>query len=284
MDFIKMQTLGNDYILMDCLNFNKNDYMVLKDKIKIFSDRHFGIRASGVVFMMDSKVADVKLLTFNSDGTESKICSDSIRCSIKYLYDNKLTSKNYLKVETKSGIKDVSLRVCEDGIESIMIDMGKPDISARKIPVITDKSIFVNEDICVLDKKFKTTCISVGNPHAVCFVNNVDFIDLQNVGPYFETNYHFPERVNIEFVQVIDDKTIKIRIWSRGVGEVLSCGSGACASVVAGVLNHYLNRDEDIFVLSKGGGQKVNYSTNGNVILKGNAKFVFEGKKYQIGK
>lgn len=281
MDFIKMQTLGNDYILIDCLEFNKNDFSRLKDKVKDFSDRHFGIGANGVVFIMDSKVADVKLIMFNQDGSESKTCTDAIRCVTKYLSIMHLINKDEIKIETKSGIKCTTVN---NNTNQIIINMGNPNLSARKIPVITDKSIFINDDITVLNQNFKTTCVSMGNPHAVSFIDFLDKIDFQKIGPYFEMHYRFPERVNVEIAKVVNPNTVNVKIWSRGVGEVLSCGSGACASVVAGVLNHYFNKNEWIKVVSKGGIQKVKYLENDDVLLEGSADIIFEGKTYKLYK
>lgn len=272
MNFIKMQTLGNDYAIIDCLSYKKNDFLKLKSKVKLLSDYHYGIGARGIVFITSSDKADVKMIMYNPDGTESKMCSDGLRCVAVYL--NKKVKKVKFEIETKAGIIPVLID------KDVIINMGKINITPKKIPVITDKNIFINEDIYVAGERFKTTCLSVGNPHAVSFVDNVDNINLKEIGPYFEMHYLFPERVNVNFVQIINEDAIKIKTWERGVGEVLSCGSGACASVGAAILNHKLDQNKTIEVASKGGVQKVKCLKNEEMILKGKANFIYKGKTY----
>lgn len=275
--FIKMQATGNDYIYIDCINQNI-DMENIKKYISSMCDRNFGIGSDGVIFIVPSDVATAKMIMFNKDGSESFMCGNGIRSVAKYLYESKLTSDKEFTIETKAGIRKMLLNIEKDIIKNISVNMGHPNFNPMLIPVITEKSFFINENILINDNNYKTTCLSMGNPHAVVFAKNINNIKLNNIGPIFECNYHFPERTNVEFVQKLDDENMKIRIWERGTGETLSCGSGACASVAAGVITGEFKKNTPINVIQNGGTLQVEYNENEGIILTGEAEKVYEGK------
>ena len=276
MEFTKMHGIGNDYIYFNCLEQEIQNPEELSIKL---SDRHFGVGGDGIILIMPSKVADFRMRMFNADGSEGEMCGNATRCIGKYVYEKGLTDKKEITLETLAGIKVLKLTVNnENKVDLISVNMGKPIIEANKIPVIFDKEKVINEEVNIADKKWNITTVSMGNPHCVVFTKDIENMDLTKIGPIFENNKMFPQRINTEFVEVIDNKTIKMRVWERGSGETLACGTGACAVTVAAVLNKYCKVDDEIIIKLLGGDLKVKYQSDGTVSMTGPAEFVFEGR------
>lgn len=276
MEFTKMHGIGNDYIYFNCLEQEIQNPEELSIKL---SDRHFGVGGDGIILIMPSKVADFRMRMFNADGSEGEMCGNATRCIGKYVYEKGLTDKKEITLETLAGIKILKLTVNnENKVDLISVNMGKPIIEANKIPVIFDKEKVVNEEVNIADKKWNITTVSMGNPHCIVFTKDIENMDLTKIGPIFENNKMFPQRINTEFVEVIDNKTIKMRVWERGSGETLACGTGACAVTVAAVLNKYCKVDDEIIIKLLGGDLKVKYQSDGTVSMTGPAEFVFEGR------
>ena len=275
LNFTKMHGCGNDYIYIDCLKNDISDPVNLSIKL---SDRRYQVGGDGIILICPSKSADAKMRIFNKDGSEGQMCGNGIRCVAKYLYDNNLVSdKNHITVETLSGIKTLSI-VENKGSEAIVkVDMGKAILSAEDIPTIFSKDKIVNEPITVSDKTYNVTCVSMGNPHCVIFCDEVYSADVKGIGSKLSCNSIFPEGVNVEFVSVMDENNIAMRVWERGSGETLACGSGACASVVAAVENGFCKKAQDVTVHLRGGKLTINYSDDG-VLMTGSAVKVFEGE------
>ena len=272
--FSKMHGLGNDYVYVNCLEQRIKHPNELS---KLVSDRHFGIGSDGLVLIYPSDKADFEMRMFNADGSEGNMCGNAIRCVGKYVFDNKLTDKTELDIDTKSGIKHLHL-IVEDGKAcAAEVKMGDAVLRARSIPVETDYEEFISQPMVVHGETFLVTCVSMGNPHAVIFCQDVDNMPLNIIGPLFENHEIFPERINTEFVQLIDRNTIKMRVWERGSGETFACGTGACASVVAAVLNDHCDLGSEVTVRLKGGDLKITYLENHSVLMKGPATHVFDG-------
>ncbi len=271
--FVKMQGCGNDYIYFDC--FQKE--LVGPESLSvILSDRHFGIGGDGVVMICPSQVADAKMRMFNLDGSEGKMCGNAIRCVGKYLYESGKIKKEEMNIETLSGIKHLSLSVRHGEVESVTVQMGTAILKPSEIPAKFDGDAVVARPLTVEGQTYCVTCVSMGNPHCITFVSNLETLPMEKIGPAFETHPAFPERVNTEFVQVIDRSTIRMRVWERGSGETWACGTGACAAVVASVLNGFCDKDRDVTVKLKGGDLTIRY-TDETVFLTGTAEKVFEG-------
>ena len=262
MKFTKMQGCGNDYIYVNC--FEENVKNPSETAIKV-SDRHFGVGSDGLILICPSETADFKMRMFNADGSEGKMCGNGIRCVAKYVYDFGLTQKKRITVETLSGIKTLQLNVREGKVETVQVDMGQPILTPHEIPVKFEGEKMVDQPVMVNGTEYHITCVSMGNPHAITFVEDVKTLDLEKIGPYFEKHEIFPYRVNTEFIHIIDRKTIDMRVWERGSGETLACGTGACASVVACVLNN-LTEDE-VLVHLLGGDLKIKYDRQNNTVL-----------------
>ncbi len=273
LNFTKMHGCGNDYICFNCFKEQINDPQSLAISL---SDRHFGIGGDGIVLICPSDVADAKMRMFNIDGSEGKMCGNAIRCVAKFLYDNKMVDSTEIKIETLSGIKTLSLTTKDNLVTSVTVDMGKAELDPSKIPVDIKLDQIVNHKINIGNQNFHITCVSMGNPHCVVFCDDISELDLCVIGREFETNKIFPERVNTEFLEIIDEKTLKMRVWERGSGETLACGTGACAATVAAVLNGHCKKGEDIKVILLGGELIINY-TDERVLMTGAAQKVFEG-------
>ena len=272
--FTKMQGLGNDYIYVNCFTQTIENPSVVAKKV---SDRHFGIGSDGLVLILPSQVADFRMRMFNSDGSEAEMCGNAIRCVGKFVYDNKLTDKNVIKVETLAGIKVLDMAVENGQITLIKVDMGEPILEPEKIPVISEKSRFISDEVEVNGDIFKVTCVSMGNPHAVTYVKDVENFPLEVVGPIMETHKLYPRKINSEFVEVIDRNTLKMRVWERGAGETLACGTGACAVLVASVLNDLSERKATVKLL--GGDLLIEWNETDNHVYKtGPAMKVFDGE------
>ena len=270
-----MQGIGNDYIYFDCFKQEIENPNELAVKL---SDRHFGIGGDGIVLICPSKVADAKMRMFNLDGSEGKMCGNAIRCVGKYLYDNAMVDKEEISIETLSGIKYLTLYEGEDGkIAKVKVDMGQAELEAEKIPVTLKKGKIISEKAMIGNKEEVITCVSMGNPHCVVFVDSVDGLDLEKIGPVFENADIFPDRINTEFIEVLGRNKLKMRVWERGSGETLACGTGACASAVAAVLNGYADMGKDITISLIGGELTINY-TSESVMMTGAAAVVFNGE------
>ena len=271
--FTKMQGCGNDYVYSSTLSQPITDYSHLA---KTLSDRHFGIGGDGVIFVCPSEIADVRMRMFNEDGSEGKMCGNGVRCVAKFAYDHHLVSGDTVKVETLSGIKTVKLSFDGEQVVGAIVDMGKAILKPALIPVDTKLERFINETYSFGDQEYTISCVGMGNPHCVTFVPDVDSLELNTIGPLFEHSELFPERVNTEFVELIDPTHLKMRVWERGSGETYACGTGACASVVAAVENGYCAKGSEITVSLRGGDLKITY-TDDTVIMEGPAVTVFNG-------
>lgn len=275
MKFTKMQGMGNDYIYFNGFEENIADPSSLSVRL---SDRHFGVGGDGIVIILPSEIADFRMRMFNADGSEGKMCGNASRCIGKYVYEKGLTDKTELTLETLSGIKKLSLKTENGRVTSVTVDMGKAEFSAEKIPVIFDKNEVINEPVTIGGETRSITCVSMGNPHCVIFTDSVKDMELEKIGPSFENAPIFPERINTEFARVIDDKTLEMRVWERGSGETLACGTGACATVAAAVRNGIVPPDEFIKIKLLGGELSIKYCSDGTVLMEGGAEFCFEGE------
>ena len=274
MKFTKMEGCGNDYVYVNGFEEkidNPNEVAIA------VSDRHFGIGSDGLIIINPSEVADFKMCMYNADGSEGKMCGNGIRCVAKYVYDFKLTDKDVITVETLSGIKTLKLNVENGKVKTVRVNMGAPILECDKVPVKYDDEKMINKPVKVDGKTFNTTCVSMGNPHAVTFINDTDNLEIEKIGPKFENNEIFPDKVNTEFIQIIDKKTVKMRVWERGSGETFACGTGACASVVASVLNRLTENKVTVKLL--GGELEIEYNQDENTVyMTGPARVVFTGE------
>lgn len=276
MKFVKMQGLGNDYIYIDAINQKIENREELARKI---SDIHFGIGSDGMILICKSEIADYKMEIYNADGSQAEMCGNGIRCFGKFLYENNFTKKKEIKVETLCGIKTLYLNVKENKVNSVTVDMGNPILEANKIPTTIEKDIIRNYPLIINNKEFKINCVSMGNPHTIIFTNDLEKMDIRRYGKEIEKNSYFPNRTNVEFAQILNRNTVKIYVWERGTGETLACGTGACATVVAGVINGYLERRVKVFL--KGGNLLVEWGKNNKIYLTGPATTVFDGELYE---
>ncbi|NLH01203.1 MAG: diaminopimelate epimerase, partial [Clostridiales bacterium] len=240
------------------------------------SDRHFGVGGTGIVMIEKSEIADAKMRVFNADGSESGMAGNCIRCVGKYLYDRGIVPKTDITIETASGIKELTLYSFGGEVRSVRVNMGKAELMPGKIPVRLDGNRVIDRKVKVAGGEYSINCVNMGNPHCVVFVERVDRVDVSSLGPLFENDPLFPDRVNTEFVRVVNRNTLKMRVWERGNGETLACGTGACAAVVAAVENGFCEKGEDITVKVRGGELVVNY-TDEAVYLTGNASLVYNG-------
>ncbi len=280
-DFVKMHGLGNDFILIDCLNKSLGDSSFLSYLAKKLCDRNFGIGADGLILILASSQADLRMRIFNFDGSEAQMCGNGIRCFAKYAYENKLISKNKFAVETLAGIIIPEL-IFQDlknkKVLRIKVNMGTPKLRRREIPMngedtptVIDETLKINPE-----QTFKITCVSMGNPHCITFVNDVQSISVDEIGPKIENHPLFPEKTNVEFIQVLNKQEINFRVWERGVGETLACGTGACAALVAAVLNNKTDRKATIHL--PGGDLDILWADDGYIYMTGPAELVFRGE------
>lgn len=275
MKFTKMQGIGNDYVYINCFKEEVKNPSELAIKI---SDRHFGVGADGLILIRPSEKADFEMAMYNADGSRGEMCGNGIRCVAKYVYDYGLTDKTSISVETLAGIKYLHLTVEDGKVRFVKVDMGKPELEPEKIPVKIQGKQAVNVTITVAGKEYRMTCVSMGNPHAVVYIDcDVREFPLESVGPQFENHEMFPNRVNTEFVRVIDRHTLEMRVWERGSGETLACGTGACAVTVASILNG-LTEDE-VTVRLLGGNLNIKWDREKNTVyMTGPAEVVFDGE------
>ena len=270
--FTKMHGLGNDYVYIDAINQKIENESSLA---KFVSNRHFGIGSDGLILICKSEIADFKMRMFNSDGSEAEMCGNGIRCVGKFVYDKGLTNKTTVKIETLAGIKTLILNTKDGKVETARVDMGEPILEAEKIPVISTEKPVKNLELEAENKKFKFTCVSMGNPHAI----TIEF-DVEKYGKVLEVDKAFPKKANIEFAQIIDRQNINMRVWERGAGETLACGTGACATAVACNLNGLTDRKVNIELL--GGTLNIEWNeTDNHVYMTGPAVTVFDGELYE---
>lgn len=270
-----MHGIGNDYIYVNCMDGIGFD--PAQTSIQL-SDRHFGVGSDGMILICPSDKADFRMRMFNADGSEGKMCGNGVRCFAKYVYCKGLTDKTVITIETLGGIKTAWLTVENGDVTLVRVNMGSPNFSPQLIPVNFTGESMINQPITVGGREWNVTCVSMGNPHCVTFVEDVDGLDLEKIGPKFEHDPIFPERVNTEFVQPVDDTTIKMRVWERGSGETWACGTGACAVAAASILNGVVNQNS-VTVKLRGGDLLIEWDRGENVIyMTGTATFVFEGE------
>ena len=272
-----MHGLGNDYVYIDVTKEKIPDD--ISEFAKIISDRRFGVGSDGLILICPSDRCDFKMKIYNMDGSEAQMCGNGIRCVGKYVYDKGLTKKDTITIETLAGDKVLNLNIESGKVSTVQVDMGEPILEPKKIPVDvkTKNNVVKDLSIKVLDKTFNFTCVSMGNPHAVTVVNDIEKFDVEKYGSILEKDIHFPERANIEFIELIDTKTIKMRVWERGAGETFACGTGACAATVASIMNELVERKVTVKLL--GGDLKIKWDKeNNHVYMTGPATTVFEGE------
>ena len=275
MKFTKMQGIGNDYVYVNCFEETVADPERVSE---IISDRHFGIGADGLVLIMPSDKADFRMRMFNADGSEGNMCGNATRCIGKFVYDNHLTDKTSITLETRSGIKKLTLYPENGKVKTVLVDMGKAVLKPADIPMNVSGDTFINKPITVDGKEVFITAVSMGNPHAVTYVDDVDSLELEKIGPSFENHPLFPERVNTEFIKILDESTMQMRVWERGSGETWAGGTGACPATAASVLNGYFPHDKEITVKLRGGDLFITYKSDGTVLMRGPAETVFTGE------
>jgi len=278
-DFIKMHGIGNDFIVLDYFSKPFPAEVNFNQLAKKLCHRHFGIGADGLILVMPSQRYDFRMRIFNFDGSEPQMCGNGIRCFARYIYENNLTNKRKFSVETLAGeiIPELVFNPTTNILEGVKVDMGKPRLTRKEIPILGDgESQAVNESFSLDNgEKYNITCVSMGNPHCVIFVEDVDIFPVTEVGPFIENNSLFPEKTNVEFIQLLNKQEIKFRVWERGVGETMACGTGASAAVVAGVLNKKLHSDSIVHL--KGGDLRIQWEDDRHVYMTGAAENVFTG-------
>lgn len=273
MKFTKMHGLGNDYVYVNCFEEKIDNPPAVA---RFVSDRHFGIGSDGLIMINPSKTADFEMEMYNADGSRGEMCGNGIRCVAKYVYDYGLTDKTQISVETLGGIKYLDLTVEDGKVSLVKVDMGKPELEADLIPIISEREQVIDEPIEVDGKEYHMTGVSMGNPHAVIYVDDVKGLDMEKIGPKFENHERFPKRINTEFVHCIDRQTVEMRVWERGSGETLACGTGACAVAVSSILNNLT--DTQVTVKLLGGDLQIEWDQKKNhVFMTGPAKVVFDG-------
>lgn len=275
MKFTKMHGAGNDYIYINCFEETVKNPEKLAIKV---SDRHFGIGSDGLILISPSDKADFKMNIYNADGSEGMMCGNGIRCVSKYVYDNGMTDKDEISVETRSGIKLIKMNVENGKVVSARVNMGEPILEAEKIPTRFDGKNVIRKKLTIDEKEYEVTCVSMGNPHCIVYVDDVKDIDLEKIGPKFENNEMFPERINTEFVHVVSDTELDMRVWERGSGETLACGTGSCAVTVASVLCGYCKRNTEIKINLLGGTLTDIWTDGGDVYMTGPAATVCTGE------
>lgn len=275
MKFTKMHGAGNDYIYVNGFEEtikNRNEFS------KKVSDRHFGIGSDGLIVVDPSEVADCKMDMYNADGSQGKMCGNGVRCVAKFVYDNGIVKKEDIAIETLSGIKYIKVTVKDGKVVAARVNMGKPILRAQEIPTKFEGDTVVSKKLSIGESTFDVTCVSMGNPHCILYVDDVKLIDLEKIGPDFENHPMFPDRINTEFIHIVSETEFDMRVWERGSGETLACGTGACAAAVASVLNGYCKRNTDIKVNLLGGTLTINWTDDGDVYMTGPAETVCTGE------
>ena len=276
MKFTKMQGIGNDYVYVNCFEETIADPSAVA---RFVSDRHFGIGSDGLILVKPSDVADCEMDMYNLDGSQGAMCGNGIRCVAKFAYDKGLVKKKHISVATKSGVKYLDLTVKNNKVSSVKVNMGSPILNAKTIPVVSEKERVIDEPLDVNGTIYRITAVSMGNPHAVVYMDDLTNLDIAKTGPLFENHIHFPDRINTEFVKVIDRRTLQMRVWERGSGETLACGTGACAVAVASTLNGLVDEDVPVTVKLLGGDLQILWNRQENLVyMTGPATTVFEGE------
>lgn len=270
--FTKMHGIGNDYIYINCMESMPDR---LPDLAREMSDRHMGVGGDGIVLICPSDVADFRMRMFNNDGSEARMCGNASRCIAKYVHDHGLTQNNPISLETLSGIKALSLNMNGDEVESVTVDMGEPSLEKSVIPVVAEEDRVVEKAVDTPYGEVKVTAVSMGNPHGVIFVESIEEVPFDTLGPHMERHGMWPDRANIEFAQVLDTENIRMRVWERGTGETLACGTGACATAVAAALTGRTGRKVTLHL--RGGNLEIELADNGHVLMTGPATEVFDG-------
>lgn len=276
MKFTKMQGIGNDYVYVNCFEETVKDPAAVA---RYVSDRHFGIGSDGLILIKPSDIADCEMDMYNLDGSQGAMCGNGIRCVAKYVYDYGIVKKENISVSTKSGIKYLDLTVRDGKVAMVRVNMGSPVLTASQIPVVSSTEEMINAPLKVNGETYYITAVSMGNPHAIVYMADVDHLDIGEIGPYFENHMAFPDRVNTEFVEVLDDHTLKMRVWERGSGETLACGTGACAVAVASILNGHVDGEKPVTVKLLGGDLEIFWDRQENLVyMTGPAATVFDGE------
>ena len=276
MKFTKMHGIGNDYVYVNCFEETVEDPAAVA---RFVSDRHFGIGSDGLILIKPSEAADCEMDMYNLDGSQGAMCGNGIRCVAKYAYDYGIVHKTQMSVATRSGIKYLDLTVKDGKVSQVKVNMGAPILTASQIPVVSEKEEVINEPLEVNGETYYITAVSMGNPHAIVYMTDVDHLDIEKIGPSFENHVAFPDRVNTEFVEVLDEHTVKMRVWERGSGETLACGTGACAVAVASILNERVDGDKPVTVKLLGGDLEIYWNRQENLVyMTGPATTVFDGE------
>lgn len=276
MKFTKMHGIGNDYVYVNCFEETVENPSAVA---RYVSDRHFGIGSDGLILIKPSDIADCEMDMYNLDGSQGAMCGNGIRCVAKYVYDYGIVKKENISVSTKSGIKYLDLTVRDGKVALVRVNMGSPVLTASQIPVVSSTEEMINAPLKVNGETYYITAVSMGNPHAIVYMTDVDHLDIGEIGPYFENHMAFPDRVNTEFVEVLDDHTLKMRVWERGSGETLACGTGACAVAVASILNGHVDGEKPVTVKLLGGDLEIFWDRQENLVyMTGPAATVFDGE------
>ncbi|HIY19355.1 MAG TPA: diaminopimelate epimerase [Candidatus Blautia avistercoris] len=276
MKFTKMHGIGNDYVYVNCFQETVENPA---ETARFVSDRHFGIGSDGLILIKPSSVADCEMEMYNLDGSQGSMCGNGIRCVAKYAYDYGIVNKTHITVDTKSGIKELDLTVSDGKVSQVRVNMGTPILAAKEIPIVSSNEQVIHQPISVDGTDYYITGVSMGNPHAVTYVEDVESLDLEKLGPEFEFHPAFPDRINTEFVKILDSHTLQMRVWERGSGETLACGTGACAVAVASVLNGYADPSRPVTVKLVGGDLEIFWDQDQNtVFMTGPAATVFDGE------
>ena len=274
MKFTKMQGCGNDYVYINCFKETVENGPELAIRV---SNRNFGVGSDGLILICPSEVADVKMVMYNADGSQSQMCGNGVRCVGKYSYDYGIVDKDVITVETLAGIKTLKLQVENGKVASVTVDMGAPIVTPALVPVVAEGDAVIAKPVEVCGREYELTCVSMGNPHAITFVEDTMAVELEKIGPVFEHHPMFPERTNTEFIQVLSDTEINMRVWERGSGETLACGTGACASVYACMLNGKTKNEVTVHLF--GGDLHIKYDEEtGHIFMTGPAVVVFDGE------
>ena len=276
MKFTKMHGIGNDYVYVNCFEETVKDPSAVA---RFVSDRHFGIGSDGLILIRPSDIADCEMDMYNLDGSQGAMCGNGIRCVAKYVFDHGIADKTSISIATRSGIKYVDLTVKDGKASLVKVNMGSPILQAKQIPVVADTEQVIDSPITVNGREYHITAVSMGNPHAIVYMDDIDHMEIEKIGPSFENHINFPDRVNTEFVEVLDEHTVKMRVWERGSGETLACGTGACAVTVASVLNNKVDGSQPVTVKLLGGDLSIFWNQEENLVyMTGPATTVFDGE------
>lgn len=276
MKFTKMHGIGNDYVYVNCFEETVTDPAAVA---RFVSDRHFGIGSDGLILIKPSDKADCEMDMYNLDGSQGAMCGNGIRCVAKYAYDYGIVNKTNITVDTKSGTKHLDLTVENGKVSRVKVNMGTPILTAPLIPVVSETEQVIDAPLMVDGTEYHITAVSMGNPHAIVYMDEIDHLDIEKIGPSFENHVFFPDRVNTEFVKVLDEHTLQMRVWERGSGETLACGTGACAVAVASILNGYVDAQQPVTVKLLGGNLQIFWDRQENLVyMTGPATTVFDGE------